>query len=405
MPSFITRQSRRDLQRPVAAPAATVLAEIVGLVLLPAVLAAGSIGCGSNVYRIPDAELQRLARLPPDRRGQRVRVQSWDPASQPPAAATAPVTAAAPVTAPPPMATPPTPIPTGELPPGQLATEPPPFEPQAAVVVDWPEPGPVIEIAGRRDAPAWESRGGGPAPTRVPPSVRGIAAPRATRGALPTSVPSVPIRGAPVTRGLAASPGRSSLPSPPVRGVAGRATLATRSGSGSLPSLPSRSGARSGGHGSSSNAEAIVGAIFVVVLIAALVAAAASASEEASQPFDGWVAIEPEHPVHLRYKSRVERVVPLANLKLADTVGVDVAFVHDSEGTITRLDTADSTVPPATVAAPAALPAPAAPRPTAASPPRLPPAGQVRPPVPPSGPAAATPGSSGATSRNLCQPP
>jgi hypothetical protein len=328
-----------------------VSAEIVALVLLPAVIVVASSGCGPNAYRIPDAELQRLARLPADhRRGAHVRVQSWDTGGGQEAAAQVPVTA-----------TPPTPPPadpnwTNDLPPGQLATEPPPFVPDTEIVVDWPRPAPVVEIVGTRDNTAWESRAGSPPTTaRMAPPVRGTPPPRPAGGAFPTPVPSVPIRGAPAARAIAANPVRGSIPargSMPGsfgRGVQSGGARPIGSGTATPPRLPShsagRSGSRSGGGGG--NGDAIVAGIVAVVVIAALVAAVASASEDAARPFDGWVAIEPVHPIHLRTHNRVERVVRLADLRVGDTIGVDLAFILSSEGKVVRLrDTADSSAPP-----------------------------------------------------------
>src|SRR5688572_14326929 len=55
-----------------------------------AILLAGtmlSAGCLSTAHRVPRAELQRLAQLPPEQRGQRVRVtQAWAGDEGPPPA-------------------------------------------------------------------------------------------------------------------------------------------------------------------------------------------------------------------------------------------------------------------------------------------------------------------------------
>jgi hypothetical protein len=90
-----------------------------------------------------------------------------------------------------------------------------------------------------------------------------------------------------------------------------------------------------GGHGG-----AIAAGVIAVILVAALIGAAASADHDAEQPFDGWARVGANHPIHLRYGRRFERIVPLSQLRAEDAAGLSVAFLQERDGPVLRLEPA-----------------------------------------------------------------
>jgi len=168
----------------------------------------------------------------------------------------------------------------------------------------------------------------------------------------------------------------------------------------SAPSRPTTSalGRPSGGrhvsHGGG-GAGAAAGAVAAVALIAILADAAVTAAQaDAARRYDGWVAVDPGHPLHLFYGRGLGRVVPLAQLGPADLIGLQSAVLVESDGHVEPLQPA----PPPTAGPPpppfAAGPPPPGgpPPPFAAGPPPLPAPGPPPPvasPAPP--PVPATP--------------
>ena len=63
-----------------------------------------------------------------------------------------------------------------------------------------------------------------------------------------------------------------------------------------------------------SNAAAAVGAAVVIVGLVALAAVAADSAAKAdrARKFDGWVNVNPGHPLRLHYSNNLERIVPLS---------------------------------------------------------------------------------------------
>ncbi len=179
-----------------------------------------STGCLSNEYRIPRAELQRLASLPPDERGQRVRLVQ-------------------------------------EM--GERRDTPPAPVPQAYGEFH-------VEIQGYIALPSGRSR---PAPRAAP------AAPRTGSW-----------------RGGGGGGGNLTLPS--------------------------------GGSGE----ELVV--LAIVVFTVALLAATGLVVTEGMR-FDGYTALPPTQPVHLKTGGGQELVVPLASLAPADLEGVEEATVIEDE--------------------------------------------------------------------------
>jgi len=104
-----------------------------------------------------------------------------------------------------------------------------------------------------------------------------------------------------------------------------------------------------------------VGVVAVVALVAAVAVAADHAQRaEAARNFDGWVAVAPDHPLHLHYGGDRIRVVPLSSLRLEDTVGLQYAVLRASEGEVQhgRQLPAPSAAPPPPPLLPPPPPAP-----------------------------------------------
>jgi hypothetical protein len=274
------------------------------LLLLATVLLAP--GCGYSTYNIPPAELQRLTRLPPSQRGNHVRVytEGLVPAVTP----NPPVVAVPPAPPPQPMPPPPEAAATSEL-----ADSPVPVE--EIVVVEPTEPAVVLDITPPRFVPM--------PPPRVRPALPRLPPPVAVRPSLPRPSPghiSVP----------------RAIPRVPVSAVHGSAPVVHAGGG----HLGGPSGFHHVGGGGGGGGNAAIGVLVGAVVLIGLIAIIASASQPV--PFDGWIHTSPEHPLHLTYKSGVEREIRLCDLKPADIVSVQSAVIYDTDGTVNRLESATS---------------------------------------------------------------
>jgi hypothetical protein len=140
-------------------------------------------------------------------------------------------------------------------------------------------------------------------------------------------------------------------------------------------------GHHGGGGGGGANAAVAVGAAVAIVGIIALAAVAADSNAKADRArrFDGWIDVNPSHPLRLHYSNNYERTVPLSALQPRDAIGVQYAVLSSDDGDV-QLE------PSAPVAARRV--APAAPVPPAPAPVYTP---TPPPPVPPAPPAAPAP--------------
>ena len=316
-------------------PANDVVRISVGLVLVAGAIAVTT-GCAPVAYRVPGIEVQRLARLDPLSRGAVVRVVPRTaplmPAVSRPPAPPPSVMPAPPQAAPPPPEAPPPPGPYDQVPPPVAIDDQPLVEPaqpfeavnDSAVNVEVDVPvdvgvrvGPVRPT---RLAPVYPAR---PAP--APRVVTGVAVSGGGggwRGSPPAPAPRpTPTAGGGGWRGTPVSA--------PVRSRPGGATF----GGGHRVSV----GHHHGGGGSGATA-AVVGVVAVVGLVAAVAVAADHAQRvEVAHSYDGWVAVAPDHPVHLHYGGNRVRVVALADLQLDDTIGLQYAVLRASEGEIRHL--------------------------------------------------------------------
>lgn len=281
------------------------------LLLLATLLAPG---CGYATYNIPPAELQRLAQLPPSRRGEHVRAYTDGvvPAATPS----------------PPVATPLSVSPPAPLPPsqpsetvgGQEIVESMQAETVDVAAAETGDP-PIIvsvDLSPPRFVPAPAPRVR-PAPARPPLPV--VTRPPPLTVARPNVVPPVHVT-AP-----------RALPRAPVSAGHGTAPLGHAGGGHMGGSLASH---HSGGGGGGAAVGALVGAVVLVGLIVAVA--------EASKPvlFDGWIRTNADRPLHLGYKSGAKREILLCDLRPADVVGVNSAVMHDTDGAIERLESAAS---------------------------------------------------------------
>jgi hypothetical protein len=267
-------------------------------------------GCGYNAYTIPPAELQRLAQIPPARRGNHVRAYTSGLVPVP-----TPV-----------VVTPPGP-PPAIVPPGAPAALPVPPVRDAAV---------NGELVG----------------DLVPPDEVAMPATEPTDSAVVVSVDVVPPRfvpspAPPVRPRLAPTrmpPPAVAIPrAPPM--AAGHVTpprLPSSAPHASTPSIHVASGHSGASHTSHSSGGggggAVVGAVVVAVAVIGLIAILAEANVK--DPFDGWVQTLPEHPVTISYRSGQRREVRLGDLKPTDIVGMQYAVMYDSAGAIERLEPA-----------------------------------------------------------------
>jgi hypothetical protein len=150
------------------------------------------------------------------------------------------------------------------------------------------------------------------------------------------------------------------------------------------------SGGHHGGHGGGGGAGAAAGAVAAVALIAILADVAVTAAEaDAASRYDGWVAVDVNHPLHLFYKGGLGRVVPLAQLGPADLIGLQNAVLVEDDGHVEPLRQAPLPTagpPPAPVPPPApaavAWAAPGATSTPSAAAPTAPPAVATPPPAP-----------------------
>ena len=229
-------------------------------------------GCLSNEYRIPPTELKRLAALPPEARGQQVRViQALGSRRNPP------VNPTADELEPPPAAE------------ETYESEPPVFV-DAGVRVDVDVP--VVVDGSRRNV----AGGRGPRPPgggSAAPSARGW------RGSPPGSTASSGFRGTPP-----------------------RSTGGGSTGGGSF-SLPS-------GGGGGDRPEALVVLAVVVVALAAVASVFLVASE--GMRFDGYAQIHPDQTVRLKTDRGEDRFVTLGTLSAQDAASAEEALVMDDEG-------------------------------------------------------------------------
>ncbi len=332
---------------------------------LGALVAGASGGCVvSSTYRVPGLEVQRLANLPSQERSNSIRVVPE----------TAPLypsrqLAAAP---PPPVVAP--------------APGPPVYSPEVVVVEEEPpvvvaEPGVyvdvVVPIGGGHSyvAPPPHVVSGRPAPRLAPPPARTgwVGTPVSGGGGLRGSPPA---GAAPRVSGWRGSPvGSVPRTSAPTRVGVPRSGGGVHGGGGG--------GHHGGGGGGGANAAVAVGAAVAIVGIIALAAVAADSNAKADRArrFDGWVDVNPSHPLRLHYSNNYERTVPLSALQPSDAIGVQYAVLSSDDGDV-QLE------PPAPVAArPIAPAAPVPPAPAPAYTPTPPP---PVPPVPPAAPASPT---------------
>jgi hypothetical protein len=361
------------------------------MALAAIVVAGATAGCAStSTYRVPGLEVQRLAKLPPEARGDSVRVVPE----------TAPLYPSTERPAPPPppiVAQPPAPPAYGPAPVEVVVVE----EQPPVVVV---EPGVYVDVT----VPVG---GGHPHVAPPRPVVEGRPPPRVAPAPPHSVFAGTPGSGG---GGLRGSPPVTSAP----RAAGWRGSpvaSAPRMSAPSHTSVPSRSFGgshgtggvhhRSGG-GGGSNAAAAVGAAVVIVGLVALAAVAADSAAKAEQArkFDGWVSVNPGHPLRLHYSNNLERVVPISALQPSDTIGLQYGVLSGDDGEVqlqpsARLAATRPAAPAAPAAAPPAptyTPAPpplVSPAPPAAAPPAptytpAPPA--PVPPVPPAAPAQPT---------------
>ena len=320
------------------------------LALAAIVVAGATSGCAStSTYRVPGLEVQRLAKLAPEARGTNVRVVPETAPLYPSTERTAPP--------PPPIVAPP---------PG-----PPVYGPAPEEVVVVEEQPPVVVVEPGVYVDVTVPIGGGHPRVAPPPHARSAftGTPVSGGGGLRGSPP---VTSAPHAAGWRGSPVAS----------------APRMSAPSHTSVPSRSIGGShgggGGHHSSgggSNAAAAVGAAVVIVGLIALAAVAADSAAKADQArkFDGWVNVNPEHPLRLHYSNNLERVVPISALQPSDTIGLQYGVLSGDDGEVqlkppapVAATTAATPAPPP--AAPAAAPTAPVPTYTPAPPPPVPPA-------------------------------
>ena len=286
---------------------------LVGLAA-SAVLALTAVGCASSSYRIPGAEMQRLAYLNSNARGTLVRVV-------PPDASTTYLAAV-------PEAPPVVPL---EQPPLTAPTDP---DERQAVATDqvYVDERPTFSGDLGIDA-AGPPRNGPSAPRRAAPSgvLRGTASPGPR--VAPAFSPPVftPVVRAPPMRAAVAALPRGNMGALTGRSAPSRAPIPA-------PSVRVGGGHGGGGHssgGAFSGGDGVVALIAVVAIVGIAVLIAEAASED-PPPFDGWARISPDQPLHPRYRDS-ERVVKLRELRPTDLVGLRDTVVSDKEGRLQHL--------------------------------------------------------------------
>lgn len=332
---------------------------------LGALVAGASGGCVvSSTYRVPGLEVQRLANLPPQERGNSIRVV-------PETAPLYPSRQLAAMPPPPPVVAPP---------PGPLV-----YGPEVVVVEEAPpvviaEPGVYVDVAvpigggHPHVAPPPHVVSGGPAPRVAPPPARAgwVGTPVGGGGGLRGSPP---VGAAPRVSGWRGSPvGSVPRTSVPTHVGVPRPGGGVHVGGGG-------GGHHGGGGGGGANAAVAVGAAVAIIGIIALAAVAADSNAKAdvARKFDGWVDVNPSHPLRLHYPNNYERTVPLSALRPSDAIGVQYAVLSSDDGDV-QLE------PPSPAAArpmaPPAAPVPPAPAYTPAPPPPVPPAPPAAPAPP-----------------------
>jgi hypothetical protein len=276
------------------------------LALAVAIAFAGATsGCLSHEYRVSRRELDRLAQLPPDARGQQVRVVQKIGARRAP-----PVTPG---------------IPVGSgVPPGAL---PPPGD------GDWyPDDGRDGDPAVFGDiyvqgGVSWSGPGGGGAGHGPPPPGAGSGSWHRSAGP-PSGGPVTIARpaGAQPSLAGAAVPARPAAVPSGGRAVAPPAGASSGSGGSSGGALGGLSLPSSGGGGGSD--ELVVYAV-IAIAVASMAVVGLGATE--GMRFDGDVSLPPGQLVYLQ-RNGAEQAVPLHLLSAADLAGVDEALVRDDEG-------------------------------------------------------------------------
>ena len=351
------------------------------VVALGAIAAGATGGCAvSSTYRVPGLEVQRLANLPPEERSNDIRVVPETAPLYPSTQRLAPP--------PPPVVAPP-PAPPGYGPDVVVVDEQPPV-----VVV---EPGVYVDVAipigggHPRVGPPPYGASGRPPPRVAPPPARAgfVGTPVSSGGGLRGSPPAAT---APRTSGWRGSP----VGSAPRTSVPPRASVPRSSGGGHVGG----GGGHHGGGGGGSDAAVAVGAAVAIVGLIALaaVAADANAKAERARTFDGWVNVNPSHPLLLHYSNNYERTVPLDALQPRDAIGVQYAVLSSDDGDVelkapqpVAVRPAAAAAPPVARAMPPASTLPATPAPPPAAVPSAPAPAYTPappPPVPPAPPAA-----------------
>ena len=343
------------------------------LLVLAVIVAGASAGCATASYRVPGLEVQRLAKLSPEERGTDVRVVPQNAPLYPSTQRPEPIVVSPPVVAPPPG--------------------PPVYGPSPEVVVVEEQPAVVTGPDVYLDVTV--PVGGGH------PHSHGAPSPHVIEGRPPLRAAPRPassgFKGMPVSGGggLRGSPPVTSAPH--LSGWRGSPVgSAPRMSTPSHTSIPTRSfgGSHSsgGGHSHSSgggDAGAVIAVVAVLIVVVALVALVAVAADHAAKAdrarkFDGWVNVNPGHPLRLHYSNNTERIVPLSQLQPSDTIGLQYGVLSGNDGDVQMRP--PSPVPARTVApaAPALNYTPAAPAPnyTPAAPPPyapVPPAAAAQP--------------------------
>jgi hypothetical protein len=284
---------------------------------LAALVVAGSGACATATYRVPGLEVQRLASLPPPARGSGIRVVPE----------TAPLYPSTQVPAPPPP-------PVVAPPPG-----PPAYDPGVVVAADPQPPAVVVEPGVYVDV---EVPIGGGHP-RVAPQ------PRVIEGRPPAAVAPPPARAGFVGRPVSSGGGFRGSP-PAAAAPTGSGWRGSPVASAPRASVPKSSGGggHHGGGGGGSNAAAAAGAAVAIVGLIAIAAVAAddAAKADHARKFDGWVNVDPSHPLVLHYRNRYERRVRLSDLQPNDTIGVEY-------GVLEADDDVEEVKPPPAARAPA----------------------------------------------------
>jgi len=232
---------------------------LLGFVALIALAAPSTSGCLSEAYTVSSNEIERLAQRPPEQRAKRIRVTQRRSLQD-------------------------APRPARHRHHGDCGH----FN-NSSIHIPNIDPGGPIRVSGRRVGKKVTIHHRGSSPR----AGRG-GRPRAGRGGRPNA-----------GRGGRPNAGRGGRP------VAGSPRASGRGSRGAR----GRSGGRSSGGNSGAIKDGRVLAA-VVVIGAAMVTVGLIASE--SQRFDGWVEVEPDHPIHLTYRDGTTQMMSLSELTLED---------------------------------------------------------------------------------------